>query len=94
MPHPLALSPSLRAWTRLGLDALLLDSPRRVEELRLRADSAAQSSSAPGSRPSVRPPERHTSPHSVPSGKAACATSLPRAAQPDRPAQPASRRSA
>ena len=40
MPHPLALSPALRAWTRLGLDALLLDSPQRVETLRLRGGMA------------------------------------------------------
>ena len=58
MPHPLALSPALRAWTRLGLDALLLDSPQRVETLRLRGGMAPAGASPEGNaakRPASRP---------------------------------------
>lgn len=60
MAHPLALSPALRAWTRLGLDALLLESPQRADMLRLRPE-ASTPAQAPGRnagappRPAARP---------------------------------------
>lgn len=76
MPHPLALSPALRAWACLGLDALLLDSPRQVDALRLRDDSAparAAGERNAAKRPASRPghaPER-------PAGNASRAPAAP-----------------
>lgn len=83
MPHPLALSPSLRAWACLGLDALLLDSPRQVDALRLRNDSAP--ARAVGERNAAKRPDHVPE---RPSGDAGRAPAMPpgvaRAPQPPR----------
>lgn len=77
MALPLFLSPALRAWARLGLETLLVDSPQRAGELRLPAETEGARSDMMRSSGPTQQKTTQTSTRNIPSQRIGTLPSAP-----------------